>query len=843
MPAKKRSAQPAQGGAADACFLGVDPVAAPVFGQGAMRPYLKSDYFLAATRQLISHEYVALAALLAASLYVRCSRLAQPDSVVFDEVHFGGFAAKYLRGEYFMDVHPPLAKMLFAAVGLLAGFTGDFNFVAIGDKYPAAFYYWMRLFPALLGVGTIVLSYLTLRLSGCRPIVCLVTALLLAVENAQITLSRYILLDSPLMFFIALLVYSFKKFEAQKPFLFGWYKSLLACGISLGLAVSSKWVGLFTIGWVGVCCLYQLWFLVGDLTVLPLKLVRHTVIRGAVLLGVPLTLYLTFFALHFNILVNDGDGASFMSPQFRATLNGNTIPRDILAPVGLGSVVTIRHAETLGGYLHSHNHFYPTGSKQQQITLYPHLDSNNNWLIEPYNDTIPEEFVPLTNGMKIRLKHVNTGRRLHSHDEKAPVSERDWQKEASCYGYEGFGGDANDDFTVEIVERQSPPQARTNVRALETIFRLRHAITGHYLFSLAVKLPDWGFDQQEVTTALQGARHLTNWYIETNENSRLRDGEIINYAVPTLLQKVTESHKRMWNINSGLTEHHNWQSNPADWPFLLRGINYWVRENKQVYLLGNAVVWWLSTVCIVAFGVHLAISVLRWQTSRRVADDKEVFSFNFQTATYVLGWLLHYAPSFLMGRQLFLHHYIPAAYFGILALGHLLELLVGYFSSGARTTSLTGLAFRYASYGVMCVVCTLSVLFYVQYLPLIYGTPWTRQQCELSQALSGWDFDCNTFHKDLGAYDSPSYLQSIAEANAAATAATAVSEANEARETPFEEPVVAESPETEIHSTVKEAEPERPEAVVPPFEVDETRGEAAAEEAEGPHAAASAGAD
>ena len=68
--------------------------------------------------------------------------------------------------------------------------------------------------------------------------------------------------------------------------------------------------------------------------------------------------------------------------------------------------------------MHSHEHFYQTGSKQQQITLYPHLDSNNKWLIEPYNGTIHNEtFVPLINGMKIRLKHINTGRRLHSHDE------------------------------------------------------------------------------------------------------------------------------------------------------------------------------------------------------------------------------------------------------------------------------------------------------------------------------------------------------------------------------------------------------------------------------------------
>ena len=40
-----------------------------------------------------------------------------------------------------------------------------------------------------------------------------------------------------------------------------------------------------------------------------------------------------------------------------------------------------------------------------------------------------------------------------------------------------------------------------------------------------------GFGQQEVTSASQGKRALTHWYIETNENSILPPSEakIINY--------------------------------------------------------------------------------------------------------------------------------------------------------------------------------------------------------------------------------------------------------------------------------------------------------------------------
>jgi len=53
-------------------------------------------------------------------------------SASFDEVHFGKFAARYIKTRYFVDVHPPLAKLLITAAAFIFGFNGDFDFKEIG---------------------------------------------------------------------------------------------------------------------------------------------------------------------------------------------------------------------------------------------------------------------------------------------------------------------------------------------------------------------------------------------------------------------------------------------------------------------------------------------------------------------------------------------------------------------------------------------------------------------------------------------------------------------------------------------------------------------------------------
>jgi dolichyl-phosphate-mannose-protein mannosyltransferase len=91
------------------------------------------------------------------------------------------------------------------------------------------------------------------------------------------------------------------------------------------------------------------------------------------------------------------------------------------------------------------------------------MDSNNDWRIVPFLDPAKPEkpgnetdtmkkLTYVTPGSVFRLQHVRTGKHLHSHDVRPPVSDVDFQQEVSGYGFEGFEGDANDNFILEIDE-------------------------------------------------------------------------------------------------------------------------------------------------------------------------------------------------------------------------------------------------------------------------------------------------------------------------------------------------------------------------------------------------------
>lgn len=711
------------------------------------------------------------------ALLTRFFLLAQPSSVVFDEVHFGGYASKYLRRRFFMDVHPPLAKLLITAAAWITGFGGDFNFGTIGNEYLATPgkervpYVLMRSVPALFGAAVVPLAYLTMRGLGLRGISALVGASFVALDNAITTQSRLILLDAPLLFFIALSLYAwvtFSNLDKHVPFSRRWWAQLALTGAALGCAVSCKWVGLFTIAAVGVAVAVQLWERLADLRVPVRTLIAHVLARALCLLAIPAVLYIVFFSIHFSVLTHSGTGDQFMSWKFRRSLDGNKIS-DRPGRVALGSRVQIMHLNSFGGYLHSHPFSYETGSTQQQVTLYPYQDKNNEWyLLEaplgdkafPHDDTDtavrPDDEVTrhlnntefLRNGMDVRFLHVETDVRLHSHDNhRPPVTEADYQDEVTGYGafsdYPKFGGDGNDDWRIIIHSQEHLPRkvGYDEVIVLRTIFQLYHPTTYCFLFSHPINLPEWGFKQQEVTCNHNPTLPNSLWYIESAEHPLVNatNAPILNYVKPTFCEKFTELQRTMWTRNKQITSHHAYESRPDAWPFFYRGINFWTKHHRQIYLVGNPVVWWSAALSIIVYIVARIVLLLRAKRQFNDFNNATLVYYDRTCMLLVSTWALHYVPFMAMSRQLFVHHYLPSLYFSILVLATLFDYATGRLRPRVR------------AYVAMAAVA-LAFIFFMRYSPLTYALPWSNHQCGNAILRKSWDFNCIENPVDVSEY-------------------------------------------------------------------------------------------
>lgn len=787
-----------------------------------------------------SQDWKWIAYLTSFALIVRLALLHHPNVVIFDEVHFGGFARNYINQQFFTDLHPPLARLLVTLSAWLGGYDGHFSFYDIGANYLAEDsnevpYVWMRAFPALFGVLTIPLAYITMKAMGVSRQVAALIAALLTIENANITQSRLILLDSYLVWGSV----------ATTTFWWLWrrtgkYIHLVLCGLALGFAASCKWIGLFLVACLGIFTIGDFWKMWKDVT-LPLRDISKEFGRRAfALILCPFLVYAFSFWIHFALLTKSSTSAASMSIEFQQTLIGGELP-STMKPLYYGSVVRIRQSRSEGPFLHSHTHLYPAGSKQQQVTGYHHRDQNNIWMVDrpfvvnvTFTDLDPQD-LPLEqvkSGDLIRLRHVVTGRFLHSHPVAPPISTKEHQNEVSCYGhFPSKFGDSNDNWKIDALGLKTG----TPISAVSDKIMFWHPNQSCGLHSRGKPLPEWGFKQIEITCGRDTLRSNMIWIIEQNEHPQLNmtasNGIIpqIKFKKASFWNKFLEINGKMWNSNAGLSADHPFASRPMDWIFLWRGLGFWngnhipkiesewkrskaakglgkdsqdgngnakggsdsssssggagsLQDSKekiemeklkqeytkfkgqQIYLLGNPIVWWLSSLSLFLFVSLIFLGKIAGKFSmNRLSWFQNLFvellSLSRPGGYMFLVWFLHWIPFFGMNRQLFLHHYLPAFYHSILLFGlfldKFLELFVNFAFSSSTHSNSSKSSFSNSSSSnshslnkwknsILIAIFAISFWAFIKFSPLSYGLAMSKRQCEALRWRTKWDFDCDS---------------------------------------------------------------------------------------------------
>lgn len=642
-----------------------------------------------------------------ASLATRLFEINASPIVIWDEAHFGKFANWYIKRKFYFDVHPPLGKMLIAFTAWIFNYDGNFAFESgstYSDKVPIK---QMRIMSAIFGSLVPPLIYGTCRNIHLRSDTALLVACLIIFDNAILTISKFVLLDSILLTFTSLSMFCITQARSihGTPFSKQWHRWMFATGISLGCVSSIKWVGFFTVASVGVITITDLWHLLRNIRVSylrqetrvvspqrgetsPFDYGRHWLFRAIYLIIIPILVYMGIFAIHFMILINSGPGDTQMSSLFQMSLKGSPIvANQSLSFITIGSIITLRNQGFGAGLLHSHHQKYPEGSKQAQVTLYHHRDHNNFWVVQPpwsyYNKMNTQEKI-IKNGYIIRLLHNATQHNLHSHAIPAPISVFD--NEVSTYGNTTIGDD-KDHWIIEINKKFISNLNKTKIYTLTTTIQLKHAVLGCYLSGTTERLPEWGFGQGQVVCTMNKYAKSSFWNIEQHINYDEENYDVdldpssfslgrntsSQYQRPSFIHNFLELNMAMWHGNNALKPKLGKRdlliSKPWQWAFLNVGVRLcnWKDETLKFYLIGNPIVWWITSSSILFFIGHSFILSVKSQIRGYSCQNDNYYIFT--GLLLVTIWSLHYFPFWIMGRVTYLHHYFPALIVSTLCFG------------------------------------------------------------------------------------------------------------------------------------------------------------------------------
>ena len=132
----------------------------------------------------------------------------------------------------------------------------------------------------------------------------------------------------------------------------------------------------------------------------------------------------------------------------------------------------------------------------------------------------------------------------------------------------------------------------------------------------------------------------------------------------------------------------------------------------------------------IAICVYVAFILADSLMMRRGIDQIGAFTryHLFMGGGFLAGaYAAHFVPFFLMGRVLFLHHYLPSVIFGSLVAGYLFDFLFGRDSLRKQ--------FIYAA---MLVSAVIGLFLY--FLPFTIGSGMTPESILARKWIKSWDF-------------------------------------------------------------------------------------------------------
>lgn len=526
----------------------------------------------------------------------------------------------------------------------------------------------MRLISLFFASSTLGTFYLSERRTGISPFIALASVSgigylpLFQMQASQIC-------TGPLQwFFLSLIFYHWQSFTHYPQFGMQWSFHLVLLAISLGLNASTKYLGFVTWAWICALTLIQFWNTIGDVKLSSGFVAKYALIQVVILTAIPAIVFVTSNTIMLKNWTQDSpEFSKYMSSNFKSFLRG---PIEYPAGLNYGSVITLRHLESLGGYLHSHNHTYETGSLGQQVTLTKQEnDPDNEWIIEykfsDENDVMINK--KIHDGDEIKFRHRTTGKLLRASQAKPPVTSEEYDMEVSATGDLFYEGATDELWTIRVV---NGPR-HSMIRPLESIIKLQNEGHPCELISHDTRLPNWGFNQQEVLCVDEAAESRTHFHFELAKPV-IPEGEEYK-ALYCTKGPIRCTANRLIEFWQRQLKHNSYEKNnqkispyaPEAWPFNLLGDKLAIS------------IWISGSLFPLIFLIYEVVQLFQWNPYAPVTETTiNSLVLDKVGIECVLGWFVHYNPFFRSPHlNLDVTLYIPALLFGQLVMAQVVNAL------------------------------------------------------------------------------------------------------------------------------------------------------------------------
>lgn len=690
------------------------------------RPYYLSSPPRAAPYS--AKEKYLLGALVSVALSIAVSKYAVPSTMGAGERSTIQSINNYMKNQYELTTEPPLFPMLLLFVCRFLGYDGT-KLDVHQYKFPPFFpVHALRSASATQNALIVLFSYFSLKALRLPMEHALPGAALVALDPVVEFSTRFISADAYALAALAgavSLVFKLDNYEALSK---DWLRTAYQLGLCLGALVSLKYYGFLTILWVLLVSSRRALILVSDVSLPGNKLVLlfrflmasiafSVLLPGAIFTGVNIV------SLRLLLKVNTPDdvGYTFTSLVFQASLLGSDlVDENGKSPISLNvlydSTVTIRHLDSLGGYLHLHNLTYLGKPEHQQVTLYNFKDDNNKWVIETKNplDKRRKRFV--SEGMTIKLRHKDTNKYLSASDMRGPVSEQEYHFEVSAKSEpEGSEHHWVIKYDVEYLKNQRAidnAPGDSIIHPLGTAFRLYNRKRKCTLISHPITLPEWGKGQQEVVCVKDASLERSLFYIEENEHAqpspnepmveihklspwervvmhlgfvvRLAKHYNIYYSPKTVLEVVPEE----WVYNPNRLVYQGYDASGLHKMAVLYSPSRFVQLGGVLVLFSSVLVGGLWLLFHLKWVGKTILASKPTEENDLPFRKTPLLVLKFKSAAIDLGlgWAVHFLPYFIELTPRSPLNYIPAYYF-LLLLICAVGLLGGTFGGVAVLTA------------------------------------------------------------------------------------------------------------------------------------------------------------